>query len=94
MRIGQRRRRLKRWAVRSLRKTRQSGGFLPALAPLIALASPYLAAAATGAATSAGGWGMSKLLHGIDNRKPKAERIKLRQARRSARKSRRASRRK
>ena len=93
MRIN-RRKRLKRWAVRSLRKTRQSGGFFP----LLAAAIPYAVAAATGAAgaagTAAGGWGMSKLLHGIDNRRPKAERIKLRQARRSARQSRRASRRK
>ena len=90
MRIGQSRRRLKRWAVRSLRKTRQSGGFFPLLAPLI----PYAVAAATGAATTAGGWGMSKLLHGLDNRRPKAERIKLRQQRRASRQSRRASRRK
>ena len=89
MRIN-RRKRLKRWAVRSLRKTRQSGGFFPLLAPLI----PYAVAAMTGAATSAGGWGMSKLLHGIDNRRPKAERIRIRQQRRSARQSRRASRRK
>jgi hypothetical protein len=94
MRIGQRRRRLRRWAVRSLRKTRQSGGFFPLLAPLI----PYAVAAATGAAgaagTAAGGWGMSKLLHGIDNRRPKSERIRIRQARRSTRQARRVSRRK
>ena len=85
MRIRQRRRRLKRWAVRSLRKTRQRGGFLPALAPLIALASPYIASAGTAAAGALSGWVTTKLLHGIDNRRPKAERIKLRQSRRVSR---------
>jgi hypothetical protein len=72
MRIGKRKRQLRRWAVRSLRKTQQRGGFLPLLAPLI----PYAIAAATGAATTAGGWGMSKLLHGSARQSRRASRRK------------------
>lgn len=80
------RRRLKKWAIKARKK--QRGGFIGIAAGLAALA-PYLTAAATGAATTAGAHGMSKLL----NRRPKAERIKLRQARKSRRIAKRTARR-